>query len=84
VSRAAKIKSMLRHMVVQLLDKIDPPPPVPQRHCPSCTKVLTDRALVECGDVDYCVCVECGEASVWKGLLLIAGEDSVLLPEGDD
>lgn len=79
-----KIKRMLRSLIVKALDRIDPPPPPSQRPCPSCGVDLTAQALVERGDVDYCVCVACGEASVWKGMQVIAGEDVVLLPEEDE
>lgn len=83
MTRTAKIRAMLRQAVLDFLDRIDPPPPTPQRHCPSCEKAMSDGSLVERGEFDYLVCVSCGEASVWKGMTVVAGEDSVFT-EGDD
>jgi len=80
VKATAKIKFMLRRAVLQLLDRLDPPKPK-TRPCPSCHKPLLPGSISERGEFDYCVCTECGEASVWKGFQVVAGEDVFLEEE---
>jgi len=44
---------------------------------------MSDGSLVERGEFDYLVCTSCGEASVWKDMTVVAGEDSVFTEEDD-